>query len=155
MSELNSGKLLGGIMAQELKACEAYICHNEFSLNELPQKKDAIVKSASHKEEDDWWDYAAKIECYRKEDADKVIAELESENESLLQQNRELCQALQVMYGKDAYDKQKYKRCLAMAKWCASRSVCWLLDPADDELHKSEFYEKWKLRWRELAERFK
>lgn len=62
-------------MAQELKVCEAYICHNEFSQNELPQKKDAIVKSASHKEEDDWWNYAAKIECYRKKDADKVIAE--------------------------------------------------------------------------------
>lgn len=50
---------------------------------------------------------------------------------------------------------QKYKRCLAMAKWCASRSASWCLDPADDELHKSDFYDKWKLRWLELAEKFK
>ena len=50
---------------------------------------------------------------------------------------------------------QKYKRCLAMARWCASRSASWCFDPADDELHKSDFYEKWKLRWRELAEKFK
>ena len=50
---------------------------------------------------------------------------------------------------------QKYKRCLAMARWCASRSASWCFDPADDELHKSDFYDKWKLRWRELAEKFK
>ena len=67
----------------ELKAYEAYICHNEFSQDELPKKKDAIVKSTSHNEEDDWWDYAAKIECYMKEDADKVIADLEEKVEEL------------------------------------------------------------------------
>jgi hypothetical protein len=50
---------------------------------------------------------------------------------------------------------QKYKRCLAMARWCASRSASWCLDPADEQLHKSEFYDKWKHRWLELAEKFK
>lgn len=49
----------------------------------------------------------------------------------------------------------KYKRCLWLARWCASRSFCWLLDPANDELHRSDFYDKWKLRWLELADKFK
>ena len=63
------------------------------------------------------------------------------------------------VYLKSEADKvirhHKYKRCLWLARWCASRSASWCLDPADDELHKSEFYEKWKLRWLELAEKFK
>lgn len=49
------------------------------------------------------------IFVYPKSEADKVIAELKTENESLLQQNRELCLALQVMYSKEEYDKQKAK----------------------------------------------
>ncbi len=63
------------------------------------------------------------------------------------------------VYLKSEADKviahHKYKRCLAMAWWCASRSLAWCYDPADEELHKSDFYDKWKLRWRELAEKFK
>jgi hypothetical protein len=46
---------------------------------------------------------------------------------------------------------QKYKRCLAMARWCASRRASWCFDPADEQLHKSEFYDKWKHRWLELV----
>lgn len=72
-----------------LKAYEAYICHNEFSVDELPQNKDVIIKSASRKEADDWWDYATEIECYRKDDVDKRIAELEAEN-AMLKENRRL-----------------------------------------------------------------
>ena len=66
---------------------------------------------------------------------------------------------VELFYLKSEADKvirnHKYKRCLATARWCASRSASWCFDPADDELHKSDFYEKWKLRWRELAEKFK
>jgi hypothetical protein len=90
---------------------------------------------------------------YLKSEADKVVAELEADY-------KEACGRLQTAnLIKDeqlaATRHQKYKRCLAMARWCASRSVNWCFDPADDELHKSDFYEKWKLRWRELAEKFK
>ena len=46
-------------------------------------------------------------EVYLKSDVDSAIDELKTENESLLQQNRELCLALQVMYSKEEYDKQK------------------------------------------------
>jgi hypothetical protein len=63
------------------------------------------------------------------------------------------------VYLKSEADKviayHKYKRCLAMARWCASRSASWCLDPADEQLHKSEFYDKWKHRWLEIAEKFK
>lgn len=48
-------------------------------------------------------------EVYSKSDVDAAIDELKTENESLLQQNRELCLALQVMYSKEEYDKQKAK----------------------------------------------
>ena len=48
-------------------------------------------------------------EVYLKDEVDAVIDELKTENESLLQQNRELCLALQVMYSKEEYDKQKAK----------------------------------------------
>ena len=44
---------------------------------------------------------------YPKDQVDAAIDELKTENESLLQQNRELCLALQVMYSKEEYDKQK------------------------------------------------
>lgn len=44
---------------------------------------------------------------YDKSEVDAAIDELKTENESLLQQNRELCLALQVMYSKEEYDKQK------------------------------------------------
>ena len=64
-----------------------------------------------------WW--------YEKSEADKVIAELKTENDSLLQQNRELCQALQVMYSKEEYDKQKAKadKLLSCLKYLVMRDL--------------------------------
>ena len=98
---------------------------------------------------------------YLKSEADKVIAELEESHKKEVSQllilNRE--QANSANRLRDSMEQvirhHKYKRCLAMAKWCASRSASWCLDPADDELHKSDFYDKWKLRWLELAKKFK
>ncbi|WP_173383948.1 hypothetical protein [Fibrobacter succinogenes] len=48
--------------------------------------------------------------------------------------------------------KQKYKRCLAMAMWCTSRVVVWTTDGNE---RKSNWYWKWKERWKNLAEKFK
>lgn len=47
---------------------------------------------------------------------------------------------------------QKYKRCLAMAKWCddAARLVTW-----DTDFHRCRWYNKWMQRWLELAEHYK
>ena len=52
-------------------------------------------------------DDAAQV--YLRSEVDAAIDELKTENESLLQQNRELILALQVMYSKEEYDKQKAK----------------------------------------------
>ena len=60
-------------------------------------------------------------------------------------------------YLKSEADKEiahhKYKRCLAMAKWCERKRI----DAADYRIprEKWEFYEKWRKRWLELAEKFK
>lgn len=42
----------------------------------------------------------------------------------------------------------KYKRCLAMARWC--RECSW-----SNCIEKVDFYYKWYNRWLELAEKFK
>lgn len=47
---------------------------------------------------------------------------------------------------------EKRKRCLAMARWCASRTVAFGID---DDWNKVTFYDKWKERWREMADKFK
>ena len=100
-----------------------------------------------------WW--------YEKSEADKVMAELEENHKAEVKELLCLIRDKENNFNRafDSEEKeirhQKYKRCLAMARWCASRSASWCFDPADDELHKSDFYEKWKLRWRELAEVFK
>ena len=57
-------------------------------------------------EAEQWLDYAGEPRpCYPKSEVEEAIAEIKEENESLLQQNRELCQALQVMYSKEEYGK--------------------------------------------------
>lgn len=63
------------------------------------------------------------IEYYPKSEADKVIA------------------------------RHKYKRCLAMAKWCERKRI----DAANYRIprQKWDFYDKWHKRWLELAKKFK
>ena len=107
------------------------------------------------------WYYNAVEEHKKFVQADKVIAELEESHKNEVKQllilNSEQANAANMLRNsmEQVIFHQKYKRCLAMAIWCASRSASWCFDPADDKLHKSEFYEKWKLRWHELAEKFK
>ena len=54
---------------------------------------------------------------------------------------------------------QKYKRCLAMAMWCASMSVDNQHNYKNFPTHKSKFriehYSKWYMRWLEIAKKFK
>ena len=58
------------------------------------------------------------------------------------------------MYPKAEADKviahNKYKRCLAMAKWCDAK---W--DDTATKYYKSVWYRKWEVKWLELAEKFK
>lgn len=46
--------------------------------------------------------------------------------------------------------KQKYKRCLAMAKWCYAK---W--DDTATKYYKSVWYRKWEVKWLALADKFK
>ena len=73
------------------------------------------------------------------------------------------------VYIKSEADKviahHKYKRCLAMARWCESRSNKLFedtlyvrdmgLEPSDELTFKLEFFRKWYKRWLKLAEKFK
>lgn len=69
------------------------------------------------------------------------------------------------LYFKDEVDKviahNKYKRCLAMAKWCESEGnrleVMVPIFDTDKECweYNSDYWQKWYKRWLELAEQFK
>lgn len=47
---------------------------------------------------------------------------------------------------------QKYKRCLAMARWCDAESD---VADADGDYDDMKWYQKWHNRWLKLAEKFK
>ena len=53
---------------------------------------------------------------------------------------------------KNELNWNKYKRCLAMAKWCNEK---WLVHNFAEVPTKLGFYDKWEKRWLELAEKFK
>ena len=109
-------------------------------------------------------------EFYLKYEADKVIADLEEshkmEVEQLLIEIAELNESAQNLI-LDNYLKDKklrhsnYKRCLAMARWCASEenrleAISPIFD-TDKEYweYNSDYWGKWHNRWLEIAEKFK
>lgn len=81
-------------------------------------------------------------EMYKVAEVDAAIEELKAENESLLQQNRELCQALQVMYSEEEYKK------LQRALWLARAELCHRLD-IDRYLrnHRNSWYNENCFTW--------
>lgn len=74
-----------------------------------------------------------------------------------------------LVYLKSEADKvianHKYKRCLAMTMWCKSKSEIYNEFAADASEYmpsyearfrsKAVLYQKWAMRWLELAEKFK
>lgn len=96
---------------------------------------------------------------YLKSEADKVIAEKDTEIDGLKERievlNHQVCKmncAMVKHYNEVCDDliHHKHKRCLAMARWCCDRWV----DIATPYV-KSVWYYKWHKRWLELAEKFK
>ena len=57
--------------------------------------------------------------------------------------------------------RHKYKRCLAMAKWCESkvyhirRTPLCDMDEHEYWQYENDFWQRWQKRWLELAEKFK
>ena len=96
------------------------------------------------------------LEAYDKYEADKMIAELKADY-------KEACDRLQTAnLIKDeqiaATRHQKYKRCLAMARYCLFWANYWhCCEPTDlcAFIAKERLYRKWHKRWLELAEKFK
>ena len=86
----------------------------------------------------------------------RLLDEVERLKEAVADARQKACGYQEIINEMEKQERHnKYKRCLAMAGWCSSRSLSWYYDPADEQLHKSDFYDKWKFRWRELAEKFK
>jgi len=98
-------------------------------------------------------------EFYLKDEADKVIAELKADY-------KEACDRLQTAnLIKDeqlaATRHNKYKRCLAMAKWCESkvyhirRTPLCDMDEHEYWQYENDFWQRWQNRWHELAKKLK
>ena len=57
--------------------------------------------------------------------------------------------------------RHKYKRCLAMARWCESKVYhirrTPLCDMSEHEYwqYENDFWQRWQKRWLEIAEQFK
>lgn len=73
-----------------------------------------------------------------------------------------LCVVPSDVYLKSEADKvirhNKYKRCLAMTKWCNYWANYWeCCEPPDCSLFitKAKYYRKWLDRWLKIAEQFK
>ena len=54
-------------------------------------------------------------------------------------------------------ERHKYKRCLAMAKWCDTKADWYYSISGFSESFRDrvDFYIKWRDKWKELAEKFK
>lgn len=111
---------------------------------------------------------------YLKSEADKLIAEKDKEiaslNDKALQYkvlDKEHCRDLNAQERHFALQiaRHKYKRCLAMAMWCKSKSEIYNEFAADASEYmpsyearfhsKAVLYQKWATRWLQLAEKFK
>ena len=105
-------------------------------------------------------------EYYAKSEADKVIAELKAQKAQAEDDCAywKMCHwnAANAMHETEEYAMQlynetrhqKYKRCLAMAKWCESEAYIHEHGSEYDE-DLVAWFGKWYKRWLELAEKFK
>lgn len=78
---------------------------------------------------------------------DETLDKLKKEKAYLLKHTTEVINSQELVI-----HHQKYKRCIAMMMWCASRSV--MLSHYGNE-KDSDWFWKWKDKWKKLAEQFK
>ena len=88
---------------------------------------------------------------YLKSEADKVIAEKDKEIAELQEQVHDYGLGLYAMQARAEKEARhdKYKRCLAMARWC---NECHTFNENNE---KRTWLHKWHKRWLELAEHFR
>ena len=106
-----------------------------------------------------WPDANLGSDYYLKSEADKVIADLEESHKKEVKQllilNREQANAANRL--RDSMEQtihhQKYKRCLAMYRYCAIKALYELDCKGNDVEWK--WYSKWMHKWYKLAEKFK
>ena len=113
---------------------------------------------------------------YLKSEADKVIAEQDAEIVELKEQVHDYALNTYVIQARAEKElrHQKYRRCLAMARWCEATALwCYqaantlpvgfhatlygkpvMIEP-DRLFRRHVLLTKWSTRWRELAEKFK
>lgn len=105
-------------------------------------------------------------EFYLKFEVDKVIARLNKKLDIYKRGFKEDERIKAFLYKSVRHNK--YKRCLAMTKWCKESlrlmrtyevtDDYWNLEPGHDAEYfckKCDFYKKWRKRWLKLAEQFK
>lgn len=115
--------------------------------------EDRVITPATHQ-----------YRVYHADEADKVIAELEDKlkvQTSIAEEGWKEFRTYHTSYAeavKELYEKnkelrkQKYKRCLTMAKWCDTKAD-WYYNIG--LRNRCKFYMKWRQRWLEIADKFK
>jgi hypothetical protein len=97
------------------------------------------------------------ILVYLKSEADKVIADLEEKLKNS-RNARKYWMKEYLLEHKECIH-HKYKRCLAMARWCETQFAYYIAscDRYDSKYvnKKAGHFYKWKYKWLELAEKFK
>ena len=86
--------------------------------------------------------------CYLKSDVDAVIAELKKEKEYVIENTAKVINAQE-----REIRHQKYKRCLAMAKWCNSEA--FYAEAVENDDKRADWLGVWTDKWEKLAEKFK
>jgi hypothetical protein len=102
-------------------------------------------------------DYALE-KAYDKFEADRYIGELKKERDWLAKDRAQAYDDLEKraqlnIKQEESIRHQKYRRCMAMAKWCDSENytACWYHENSE----RCKWTEKWHKRWLNIAEQFK
>ena len=111
--------------------------------------------------------FGERSQVYLKSEADKCIALLKDKanyNEyAYKRKSEELADTCR--FYENELRHHKYKRCLAMAKWCEAlwgdsetrivsiRDMNWT--PSDELIFYHSFYKRWHLKWNALADKFR